>query len=174
MLLVGLVALVAIGFYLARDRFFRHDVATRDVAHAGPALTSPPPPATTSAALAPTPPPTPTPEPSPPPAPTPPPSVAPPPTRVAATNTTAVTAPEPRGNLTQQAQRYLERGNIARAIDTAKRATVIDPSDAEAWLTLGAAYDAWGNRAQARSAYQSCVDRGHGGRVTECRALLGQ
>jgi Flp pilus assembly protein TadD len=68
----------------------------------------------------------------------------------------------------------LERGQTARAIDMAKRATAASPGDAEAWLTLGAAYDAQGKRAQARAAYQSCVDRGQGSRVAECRALLGQ
>lgn len=77
-------------------------------------------------------------------------------------------------SLTQEAQRMLERGSTARAADLARRATVVDPSSAEAWLTLGAAYDAAGNRAQARSAYRSCVDDGKGSRVGECKALLGE
>jgi DNA-binding response OmpR family regulator len=83
-------------------------------------------------------------------------------------------APVERGNLTQQAQRALERGDRRRAIDLARQATSANPADAEAWLTLGAAFDASGRSADARAAYQSCVARGKGGRVDECRALLGQ
>ncbi len=91
---------------------------------------------------------------------------------------TSHTTPEPAdesgGNLTQQAQRMLERGNTGRASELARRATAADPTNAEAWLTLGAAYDAEGRRSQARAAYQSCIDKGKGPRVNECRALLGQ
>jgi Flp pilus assembly protein TadD len=65
----------------------------------------------------------------------------------------------------------LDRGQTTRAIDIARRATASDPFDAEAWLTLGAAYDASGNRAAAKAAYQSCVDRARSGRVSDCRAL---
>jgi Flp pilus assembly protein TadD len=54
----------------------------------------------------------------------------------------------------------------------ARRATQQDPANAEAWLTLGAAYDAVGNRAQAHLAYKNCVDSGRGARVGECKALL--
>ena len=67
----------------------------------------------------------------------------------------------------------LERGNTGRAIELARRAAAADPTSAEAWLTLGAAYDAAGKRPQAHTAYQSCVDTGKGARVAECRALLG-
>jgi Flp pilus assembly protein TadD len=68
----------------------------------------------------------------------------------------------------------LERGSTARAADLARRAAAADPSSAEAWLTLGAAYDAAGNRALARLAYKNCVDSGRGSRVGECKALLGE
>ncbi len=92
------------------------------------------------------------------------------------------TAPEPplepapgpsNASLTQQAQQMLDRGNTSRAIDLARRAASGDPGNAEAWLTLGAAYDAAGHRSQARAAYQSCADSGRGPRVSECKALLG-
>ena len=79
----------------------------------------------------------------------------------------------PQGTLTQQAQRMLERSNAAGAADLARKAVNGDPTNAEAWLTLGAAYDAMGNRALARTAYKSCVDHGQGPRVSECRALSG-
>jgi Flp pilus assembly protein TadD len=78
------------------------------------------------------------------------------------------------GALIQQAQRALERGNAAGAIDLGRRATDKDPKNAEAWLTLGAAYDTAGNHAKARTTYQTCIDKADGPRVSECRALLGQ
>jgi DNA-binding response OmpR family regulator len=83
---------------------------------------------------------------------------------------------EPRASAsyTEQAQRLLERGLAGRAAEMARKATTANPADAEAWLTLGAAYDAAGNRAQARLAYKNCVDNGRGSRVSECRALLSE
>ena len=77
-------------------------------------------------------------------------------------------------SLTQQAQGLLERGSASRAAEVARRATAADPSNVEAWLTLGAAYDASGNRAQAHGAYKNCVDTGRGPRVSECKALLNE
>ena len=84
--------------------------------------------------------------------------------------------PEPAdgSGLVQLAQRMLERGNATRATELAKRASAADPGSPEAWLTLGAAYDAAGSRSQARAAYRSCVQNGRGPRVAECSALLGQ
>jgi DNA-binding response OmpR family regulator len=76
--------------------------------------------------------------------------------------------------LIREAQALLDRGSFGRAIDVGKRATAMDPTNAEAWLTLGGAYDANGNHLQARSAYKSCIEGAKGGRVTECRALLTQ
>jgi Flp pilus assembly protein TadD len=75
---------------------------------------------------------------------------------------------------TQQAQRLLEKGRSFAAIEAAKKATAADPTDAEAWLTLGAAYELSGNKGYARAAYKSCVTQGKGPRVSECQALLGQ
>jgi Flp pilus assembly protein TadD len=72
----------------------------------------------------------------------------------------------------EQAQRMLDHGNAPRATELARRATAADPQSPEAWLTLGAAYDAAGSRSLARSAYRSCVETGIGPRVAECRALL--
>jgi Flp pilus assembly protein TadD len=86
----------------------------------------------------------------------------------------AATEGQTGASLTQQAQRMLERGSTSRATELARRATVADPSNAEAWLTLGASYDAAGNRSQARLAYKSCADSGKGPRVGECKALLGE
>jgi outer membrane biosynthesis protein TonB len=75
------------------------------------------------------------------------------------------------GNATRDAQRALDRGDAGRAVELAREATAADPTNAEAWLTLGAAYEASGRASLARSAYQSCAARGKGERVGECRAL---
>jgi DNA-binding response OmpR family regulator len=71
-----------------------------------------------------------------------------------------------------RAQQYLESGSATHAVELAKRATAMDPSDAEAWLTLGAAYDAAGNHTRSRAAYESCGREAKGARVSECRALI--
>jgi cytochrome c-type biogenesis protein CcmH/NrfG len=72
----------------------------------------------------------------------------------------------------KQAQQLLDRGSFGRAAELARRATQTDPSYAEGWLTLGGAYAASGNTAQAHAAYRRCVDVAHGRGVSECRALL--
>lgn len=78
--------------------------------------------------------------------------------------------------LTQEAQKALEGDNTraaARALDLAQRATQRDPTNAEAWLTLGAACQSLGRKAQAMQAYRSCAQKASGPRVAECRALAG-
>jgi DNA-binding response OmpR family regulator len=85
----------------------------------------------------------------------------------------AVDGPSPRA-LVAQAQQLLGRGSYVHAIEVARRATQADATNAEGWLTLGGAYGASGNTAQARAAYHKCVDLAHGGGVRECRALLAQ
>ena len=60
------------------------------------------------------------------------------------------------------------------AADLARQATAANPADAEAWLTLGGAYDMMGNKAAAKGAYKSCVTKGQGPQVAECKALLGE
>jgi DNA-binding response OmpR family regulator len=80
-------------------------------------------------------------------------------------------------SFTQQAQKALEKEgegrSASRAAELAWKATKRDPSNAEAWLTLGAAYHSLGNKAQAMNAYRSCVKQATGPRVAECRALAG-
>lgn len=102
--------------------------------------------------------------------------------RVAAGKPTAdkpATPPEaPAGDarsLTQAAQAVLEKDERAanRAAELALRAVRADPSNAEAWLTLGAAYQAAGKGSAARGAYRQCVTKASGPRVAECRALAG-
>ena len=92
---------------------------------------------------------------------------------VEAPDASAVAASE---GFTQAAQKALEKegtGSANKAADLAWRATKRDPSNAEAWLTLGAAYHSLGNKAQAQQAYRSCARQATGPRVAECRALAG-
>jgi CheY-like chemotaxis protein len=80
-------------------------------------------------------------------------------------------------SFTQQAQKALDNEkdprSSSRAAELAWKATKRDPSNAEAWLTLGAAYQNLGNKAQAQNAYRSCAKQASGPRVAECRALAG-
>jgi hypothetical protein len=98
------------------------------------------------------------------------PAVVTPPADAPAPKPAAPTSDDP----TRDAQRALESGQTSAAVTLAKQATVADPSNTEAWLILGAAYEASGRPTLARAAYKSCVDRGSGDRVAECRALLAQ
>ena len=92
----------------------------------------------------------------------------------AAPDASAVAAAE---SFTQAAQKVLEKegnaGAASRAAELAWKATKRDPSNAEAWLTLGAAYHSLGNKAQAQQAYRSCAKQAMGPKVAECRSLAG-
>ena len=74
-------------------------------------------------------------------------------------------------SLVAEAQRALDHGDTQRAIALAITATMRTPTDAEAWLTLGAAYDVVGNHGAARRTYVTCATRASGGRVQECAEL---
>jgi DNA-binding response OmpR family regulator len=79
-------------------------------------------------------------------------------------------APPPdRGSLVALAARDLASGATARAVELARRATAANPADANAWLTLAAAYAASGNAGAAREAYRSCVAQARTPNVSECR-----
>jgi hypothetical protein len=149
-------------------------------ASAGLKAAAPSPASATAPPAAPTPTRAPAPSPPPPPAPRAPRPAPPREPAAAGPAFTAAPAPEPRpavattGNPTHDAQRALESGQTDSAIQLAKQATAGDPSNTEAWLILGAAYEASGRPGLARTAYKSCVDRGSGDRVAECRALLAQ
>jgi DNA-binding response OmpR family regulator/Flp pilus assembly protein TadD len=74
-------------------------------------------------------------------------------------------------SLAMQANRALATGATGRAMDLARQAVSANPSDANAWLILGAASQASGNLSAAREAYQSCIEKAHGPNVNDCRAL---
>ncbi len=71
-----------------------------------------------------------------------------------------------------EARGLLERGKATLAIEAGERSVALDPSDGEAWLILGAAYQEKGNQKDARRAFQSCSKLGKRGPMAECRAML--
>ena len=66
----------------------------------------------------------------------------------------------------------LNRSQNREAAELAERASVADPTNSKAWITLGAARQALGDAPGARTAYQSCVDVGTGRYVGDCRMML--
>jgi DNA-binding response OmpR family regulator len=80
--------------------------------------------------------------------------------------------PQAAEPLAELARLMLERRHTREATELAERATAIDPSNALAWVTLGAARQMRGDRQGARQAYQNCAKLGKGQYVAECRAML--
>lgn len=70
------------------------------------------------------------------------------------------------------ARRALEAGRVSDAIAAGERSVAADPTDGEAWLLLGAAYQEKGSAAQARRCYTSCLQLGKRGPLGECSAML--
>jgi outer membrane biosynthesis protein TonB len=70
------------------------------------------------------------------------------------------------------AQAALDRNAVGPAIAAAKRSVELDPSDAEAWLILGAGYQMQGNASAARAAFSSCVKQATKGPKGECQQML--
>ncbi len=73
----------------------------------------------------------------------------------------------------QAAKAALERGANATAIQAGERSVALDPSDGEAWLVLGGAYQAMGNASQAKRCYSACVNQGKKGPISDCKDMLG-
>ena len=84
------------------------------------------------------------------------------------------TPPSRGGSLLAQARRALASGSAAHAVELARQAVAATPADADAWLTLGAAYSASGNPGAAQSAYRSCSAQARTANATECRILAGR
>jgi cytochrome c-type biogenesis protein CcmH/NrfG len=78
------------------------------------------------------------------------------------------------GSLIAQAGRALQKGDAAKAVTLARQAVAENPANADAWLTLGVAYQASGNAAAAHDAYKSCTKQAHYANVTECFARAGK
>ena len=85
-----------------------------------------------------------------------------------ATDTPAKSALEEK----RDASRLLERGKTKDAIAAGERSVALDPTDGEAWLVLGAAYQQIGKNADAHRCFTSCIKEGKHGPISECRAML--
>ena len=66
----------------------------------------------------------------------------------------------------------LERGKNDAAIEAGERSVKLDPTDGEAWLILGAAYQAKGKAIDARRCFTACLKEGKRGPKGECAAML--
>lgn len=66
----------------------------------------------------------------------------------------------------------LERGRVADSIAAGERSVAMDPTDAEAWLILGAAYQQRGDAKSASRSFKACIDQGKRGPKGECAAML--
>ncbi len=104
------------------------------------------------------------------------PSAAPPPAEAASANETAdsteAPTPDPKeaAKAKRASQAALERGKLGDAIESGERAVALDPTDAEAWLILGAAYQEKGDWKEARRSFRSCLDQGKRGPAVRVRA----
>jgi hypothetical protein len=66
----------------------------------------------------------------------------------------------------------LERNRIGAAVEAGERAVELDPTDGEAWLILGAAYQQRGDASNARRCYRACLAQGRRGPRSECAQML--
>ena len=82
------------------------------------------------------------------------------------------TDPDGAADAKRAAQRALDRGHLKASIEAGERSVALDPADADAWLILGAAYQAKGAYAEARRCFTSCSTLAKRGARGECRALL--
>ena len=73
----------------------------------------------------------------------------------------------------KEALRAFERGDLAKALVAGQDAIALDPTDAEAWLVVGAVQQQRGNDAAARKIYRSCASQARRGPREECVALSG-
>jgi cytochrome c-type biogenesis protein CcmH/NrfG len=90
------------------------------------------------------------------------------------TTQAAAANPAPAGNAKkdrESARFALERGDLGGAITSGERSVGLDPTDGEAWLILGAAYQSRGELTEAKRCYRACVDQATRGPKGECRAM---
>lgn len=83
----------------------------------------------------------------------------------------AVRAKEARA-ARERARNALERGQLKASVDAGERSVSIDPTDGDAWLLLGAAYQQAGNAASASRCFKACLDQGKRGARSECAQML--
>jgi len=68
-------------------------------------------------------------------------------------------------------QRALDRGDARASIAAGEQSVALDPTDAEAWLILGAAYQVRGTLSEARRCFSTCAQVAKRGPRSECSAL---
>jgi hypothetical protein len=88
-----------------------------------------------------------------------------------AENDVATPDPKEAAKAKRVSQIALERGKVADAIEAGERSVALDPTDAEAWLILGAAYQEKGDWKEARRSFRSCLDQGKRGPRFECAQM---
>jgi hypothetical protein len=71
-----------------------------------------------------------------------------------------------------ESQNRLDRGDAKSAIEAGERSVSVDPSDAEAWLLLGAAYQQVGDLRNASRAFSACLKDATRGDKSDCAAML--
>jgi len=71
----------------------------------------------------------------------------------------------------RSSQRALDRGDAKTSISEGERSVALDPTDAEAWLILGAAYQTKGTFSEARRCFSTCVHEAKRGPRGECASL---
>jgi tetratricopeptide (TPR) repeat protein len=69
-------------------------------------------------------------------------------------------------------QVFLDRGAFGKAVEAGQRSVAVDPSDGEAWLLLGAAYQSLGRAGDAKRSFSACLRQGKKGPLAECKAML--
>jgi tetratricopeptide (TPR) repeat protein len=97
----------------------------------------------------------------------------------AGTSEAAVDAPrDPKeiakeaANAKVKARTSLEWGKAGDAIVAGEKSVALDPTDAESWLILGAAYQEKGDSKNAVRSFQACLEQGKRGPRNECAAML--
>jgi hypothetical protein len=73
--------------------------------------------------------------------------------------------------LSKLAYLHLDAGDNDQARQFAGRAIAVSPNDSQAWIVLGAARSALGDRKGAREAYRACAALPHDAYTAECRRL---
>jgi hypothetical protein len=81
------------------------------------------------------------------------------------------THPGERSALVNAAEQALVRGATDRALVLAGQAVTATPTDADAWLALGAAHKAAGDENAARADYRNCIAKAHTVGLNHCRVL---
>jgi hypothetical protein len=95
------------------------------------------------------------------------------PAETAAAAPAAAAEPDPKAAAKEKnaCRNALERGKVADAIEAGERSVALDPTDAEAWLILGASYQEKGDMKNARRSYKACLEQGKRGPKYECAAM---